>query len=74
MSNKRIDLQTQLMLAKANIKDLLRQIDGVEKDLDSSMSEKLAKIKKIKEEITKVGTEIDNIKREFTLLTTYNIN
>ena len=73
-STKRVDFQTQLMLANSTVRDLLRQIDDVEKDFDSSVSEKLAKIKKIKEEITKVGTEIDNIKREIRLLTTYNVN
>lgn len=37
-------------------------------------NEKLTEIKKIKEEITKVGTEIDSIKQEITLLSAYNIN
>ena len=31
-------------------------------------------IKKIQEEITKVGTEIDSIKKEIMLLTDYSIN
>lgn len=55
------------------LKDLLTQIQMVEKDIDGDLEERLSKIKKIKEEITKVGTEIDNAKKELTLVD-YNIN
>lgn len=64
----------RLVTAEQQLHDLLDRITEIEKDNNTSDLEKLAKIKKIQEEITKVGTEIDNIKREIKLLNAYNVN
>jgi type I restriction-modification system DNA methylase subunit len=52
----------------------LLKIAELEQDTEAPLEAKLSEIKKIKDEITKVGTEIDSIKREITLLNTYNVN
>jgi hypothetical protein len=68
MSNtKRSYFRAQLIAASWAVQDLLEQIEGVENDLKSSLEDRLAKTKKIREELSKVGMEIDNIKREIRL-------
>jgi hypothetical protein len=67
-------LNARLLIANHTLKVLLSQISQIEADQKMSSNEKLSQIKKIREEITKVGTEIDSIKREFTLLNSYSIN
>lgn len=67
-------LQTRLMEASITIHSLLNKIEEIEKDQITSVADKRVKIKKIKEEITKVGMEIDNIKREYRLLNAYRVN
>jgi len=52
----------------------LSQIDKIEKDIQIPVAERYAKIKMIKDEINKVGTEIDTVKKELILLNTKNIN
>lgn len=71
---RRITLNARLVVAKHTALNLLTQIKEIESDAQASDNEKLSRIKKIKEEILKVGTEIDSIKREITLLNTYNVN
>jgi hypothetical protein len=56
------------------LQDLLSQIKEIEDDKISDTNEKFSKIKKIREEITKVGTEIDNAKKGLTLVSSYKIN
>lgn len=65
---------SRLSAARHTIKNLLSQINIVENDNDMLTSDKLDKIKKIQEEITKVGMEIDSIKREIILLNAYDVN
>ncbi len=67
-------LYIRLLWASNKVQDLLKRIDDIEKDQKTSTPEKREQIKKIKEEITKVGTEIDNVKREFKLLNAYRVN
>lgn len=76
MTSPKLDLsiEAKLITAKHTVKDLLKRINEIENDNEMSTPEKLEKIKKIQEEITKVGTEIDNIKREIRLLNAYNVN
>jgi peptidoglycan hydrolase CwlO-like protein len=50
------------------------RIAEVENDTETPLEDKVSQIKKIKDEITKVGTEIDSIKKEITLLNAYNVN
>lgn len=77
MSNndtRKITLNARLVVAKHTVQDLLAQIKEIEIDDQTDANEKLSQIKKIKEEITKVGTEIDSIKKELILLNTYSVN
>jgi septal ring factor EnvC (AmiA/AmiB activator) len=67
-------LTAKLLVATHVVRDLISQIRKIEADQQTSLNEKLSQIKKIREEIEKVGTEIDNIKRELKLLHTYNVN
>jgi uncharacterized protein Yka (UPF0111/DUF47 family) len=71
---RRTSLMAKLLIASHEVKSLIYQIKEIEADTRSALNEKLSKIKKIREEISKVGTEIDNLKREITLLNTYNVN
>lgn len=68
------DLTTKMLTCKHTLQNLLKKIDGITDNIAMSIQEKTAQIKIIREEITKVGTEIDNIKKEITLLKSYNIN
>ena len=71
---KREALTAKIKEGVLTLKGLLEQIKAIEKDNVTSVNEKLSQIKKIQEEITKVGTEIDSIKKEIMLLTDYSIN
>ena len=70
----RIELSTRLLVCKHTLTTLLSQIDKIEKDIQIPVAERYAKIKMIKDEINKVGTEIDTVKKELILLNTKNIN
>jgi peptidoglycan hydrolase CwlO-like protein len=72
--DRRITLNARVVVARHVLHSLLAQIKEIEADANTDVNTKLSKIKKIKDEITKVGTEIDSIKREITLLNTYNVN
>jgi len=75
MSNfKKANISAKMVVYNYTLKDLLRQIQEIEDDKFGDLNEKLSKIKKIKEEITKVGTEIDNAKKELTLVSSYKMN
>lgn len=71
---RRISLNARVVVARHTLYNLLGQIKEIESDSEADVNDKLSKIKKIKEEMVKVGTEIDSIKREITLLNTYNVN
>lgn len=64
----------KLLIAIHIVRDLISKIKEIEAAIETPPNEKLSEIKKIREEITKVGTEIDSIKQEITLLGAYNIN
>jgi ribosomal protein L29 len=53
---------------------LLDQIQEIEADVKTSDKEKFSQIKKIREEIAKVGTEIDNLKSDIMILNTHRVN
>ncbi len=72
--DRRISLNARVVVAKHTLRNLLDQIKEIEADTEADVNVKLFQIKKIKEQITKVGMEIDSIKREITLLNTYNVN
>lgn len=71
---RKISLNARLVVAKHTVQNLLQQIKQIESDVQTDVNEKLSQIKKIKEEIAKVGTEIDSIKKEITLLNAYSVN
>ena len=71
---RRVQLSTNMLICSYTVKKLLLKIAELEQDTDAPLEAKLSEIKKIKDEITKVGTEIDSIKKEITLLNTYNVN
>jgi hypothetical protein len=72
--DRRITLNARVVVAKHTLRNLIGQIKEIEADGQADVNVKLSQIKKIKDEITKVGMEIDSIKREITLLNTYNVN
>jgi uncharacterized protein Yka (UPF0111/DUF47 family) len=69
-----VHLHAHLVKAINTVKELLRQIKELEANTQMLAIEKLSEIKKIREELNKVGTEIDNIKREIKLLDSYRLN
>lgn len=68
------NLTIKMLVSHLTVKNLLAKISALEVDTEMTLEEKLSQIKKIKEELTKVGTEIDSIKKEITLLNTCNVN
>lgn len=72
--SRRIQLSANMLVCSYTVKNLLTKIYALEADTQVPAEEKLSQIKKIKEEITKVGTEIDKIKKEIKLLNSYNVN
>lgn len=71
---RKTSLQTRLVVATHTVRSLLTRIKEIENNVQASDNEKLLQIKKIRDEIAKVGTEIDSIKKEFTLLNSYSLN
>ena len=71
---RRTTLQARLLVATHTVRALLDQIKEIEGNVQASDNEKLSQIKKIRDEIAKVGTEIDSIKKEFMLLNSYSLN
>ena len=75
MSDWRKDqLAAKMMTCSWTVRELLTRIADLENDKELSMNEKMVQIKIIKDEISKVGTDIANIKRELTLINTYSVN
>lgn len=75
MSDWRKDqLAAKMLTCSWTVRELLTQIAALENNTELSMNEKIAQIKIIKDEITKVGTEIASIKKEITLLNAYSVN
>ena len=71
---RRAQLSANMLACSYTVKNLLSRIHDLEADAETSLEDKLSQIKKIREEMTKVGAEIDSIKKEITLLNTYNVN
>jgi len=71
---RRGTLETRLVVAKETVRSLLFRIHEIEMSAQLSDNEKLSKIKIIKDEMIKVGTEIDNIKKEINFLNSYSVN
>ena len=71
---RRVQLSTNMLICSYTVKKLLLKIAELEQDTEAPLEAKLSEIKKIKDEITKVSTEIDSIKKEITLLNDYSVN
>lgn len=56
------------------LKKYSRQMKLIEEDTETPNNEKILQIKKIIAELSKVGTEIDSIKKEITIIRNYNLN
>ena len=67
-------LAVKMLTCSWTVRELITQIAALENNTELSMNEKIAQIKIIKDEITKVGTEIASIKKEITLLNAYSVN
>jgi hypothetical protein len=71
---RRVQLSANMLACSYTVRNLLDKIHALEADDETSLEDKFSQIKKIREEMTKVGAEIDSIKKEITLLNTYNVN
>ena len=72
--SRRDQLAAKMMVCSYTMKQLIIRIGDLEDTTQLSNEEKFEQIKNIKLEISKVSTEIDNIKREITLLSAYSVN
>lgn len=69
-----LDLTNKYNVCKWQLKHYLDLLKDIEIDSIASENDKLLKIKIIREEISKVGMEIDTIKKEIMILNTRHIN
>ncbi len=67
-------IATKMLACKNTVKTLLDKIKTLETNTQFTTEEKIPKIQKIRQELTKVGTEIDNLKKEINLINAYKIN
>lgn len=67
-------MATRLLVATNSVKEYLEQINKIEVDPTMPDKEKLSELKKIKQAITKVNEEIDNIKKEIRLSGLYRVS
>lgn len=71
---RKIQLATKMSLHIHTLQKLFLQIKYIENDTQTPVKDKNLQIKKIREELSKVGAEIDIIKKEIKLINTYNLN
>lgn len=71
---RKIQLTIKMKVCMHTLKSLLRQIKAIEADTQSPINDRILQIKKIQDELSKVGSEIDNIKKEIKLIQTYSLN
>ena len=67
-------LQDKLLICRNTLQDLTMQIKKIEEDTQTPAIEKFPQIKIIREEIVKVGMEIDKLKNEIKLMSVYRVN
>jgi hypothetical protein len=67
-------LELKLVEAAGTVRKLLEEIYEIEADTQMPDITKLSRIQKIRAELTKVNVEIDNVKKEITLLNSYRVN
>jgi hypothetical protein len=71
---KKSQFTIQLQICSNILKNLLYQIECIENDTQTPNNDKFLKMKKIREELSKVGTEIDNIKKEIKIIHAHSLN
>lgn len=71
---KKAQLTVKMKMCTHILKELLQEIKYIENDNKTPINDRILQIKKIREELSKVGTEIDNIKKEIKLTQTYSLN
>lgn len=71
---KTVFLNARLKAYVYILKEYLGQIKCIENDKETATSDKLLQIKKIRDELSKVGTEIDSIKKEIKIVQTHKLN
>jgi len=67
-------LAARMLIASSQARELVERIKKIEIDSQIPKIEKFSLIKKIRTEISNLSEEIDNIKRETTLLDNYQVN
>lgn len=67
-------LQAKLIIYKDDVRHLLKKLDDIEQDTQTTNENKLAQVQKIREEMSKISKEIDNIRNEITLLDAHKVN
>ncbi len=60
-------LVARMLEAFRSAQSLLGQINQIEADTRTSNIEKLAQIRKIRQELNKISADVDEIQRQFTL-------
>lgn len=71
---KMATLEAELTRCTSTIKLLLCKIYEIENDEQSPITVRKEKLKIIREEINKVGMEIDKVRKEINLHGNYNVN
>lgn len=74
MINSRDQLAVKMLECSRIVNNLLRKIDILESNNTLTLSEKSSQLKIINEEISKVGTEVADIKNMIILLDKISIN
>ena len=74
MINSRDQLAVKMLEYSRIVNNLLRKIDILESNNTLTLSEKSSQLKIINEEISKVGTEVADIKNMIILLDKISIN
>lgn len=71
---KKAQLTVKMKVCSHILKELLQEIKYIENDNKTPINDRILQMKKIREELSKVGTEIDSIKKEIKLVETHSLN
>jgi hypothetical protein len=71
---RKANLSIKMTVCLHTLRNLLKQIKAIESDTQAPINDRLLQIKKIQDELSKVGMEIDSIKKEIKLIRTCSLN
>lgn len=74
LAEKKVQLTIKMRMCTHILKELLQEIKYIENNNKTPINDRILQMKKIREELSKVGAEIDNIKKEIKLTQTYSLN